>query len=161
MKIPFLRYDNLKEISTGVYEGFVSTFYKNEIDSESDPDFDSDIDSPDPSDFDSSDWDDLDLSPHQCSEVTESVEEMVKTVSDICHPLEDVYGTTAGGIMKETIRTATEETECVGLRFFADITPGEDRTLIESCATVCYWCCCETIQKVSPVIAGATINLLK
>jgi hypothetical protein len=58
------------------------------------------------------------------------------------------------------VTTATEDTECAGLKFFSDMTPGEDRGLIEACTGICYWCCCETIKKVSPIIAEASTNLM-
>ena len=63
-------------------------------------------------------------------------------------------------LIKETVNTATEETQCAGLKFFKDITPGEDRSLIATCTEISFWCCCETIKKVSPIIAGATSNLM-
>ena len=62
-------------------------------------------------------------------------------------------------LIKETVSTAIEETQCAGLKFFKDITPGEDRSLIATCREISFWCCCETIKKVSPMIAEATTNL--
>lgn len=59
-------------------------------------------------------------------------------------PLSGIYGSTATEIIKETIGAPKKETKCVGLKFFGSITPGEDRSLIEDCAAVSYWCCCET-----------------
>ena len=35
-------------------------------------------------------------------------------------------------LITETVFTATEENQCAGLKFFNDITPGEDRKLIET-----------------------------
>lgn len=41
-----------------------------------------------------------------------------------------------------------------------DIRQGEDRNLIETCIGVSYLCGCETIKKVSPIIAEASTNLM-
>jgi len=58
------------------------------------------------------------------------------------------------------VHAAKEETQCVGLKIFDVLTPGEDRNLIETCTEICFWCCCETVKKVSPIIAEATNNLM-
>jgi len=63
-------------------------------------------------------------------------------------------------LIKKTVSTATEETQCAGLNFFKEITPGEDRSLIATCTDICFWCCCESIKNISPIIAEATTNLI-
>ena len=63
------------------------------------------------------------------------------------------------GNMKPTVTAATEETQCAGLNFFKDIKQGEERDLIPTCIAVSYWCCYETVKKVSPIITEATSNL--
>ena len=100
------------------------------------------------------------LDPYGCDEIGLEAEMTVEDNWEDCHPLESIFGTTGSEIVEGTIKTATEETECVGIKAFSHLIPGEDRDLIATCATVCYWCCCETIKKVSPLIANATINLL-
>ena len=85
---------------------------------------------------------------------------MVEDAWGFCDPLDEVYGTTTSKLIKDTVKTATEETQCAGLKLFKDITPGDDRNLIETCTGVAYWCCCESIKKVSPIIAEATTNLM-
>ena len=45
------------------------------------------------------------------------------------------------------VHAAKEETQCVGLKIFDVLTPGEDRNLIETCTEICFWCCCETVKK--------------
>ena len=149
MRLTFTLYD-IQEISVSAYSAFVSTFrYQAE---ESDSNFDSDQSDSDLSDFDP------DL--FGCGEITREVESMVENTWEICDPLDEVYGTTTSKLIKETVSTATEETQCAGLKFFNDMTPGEDRSLITTCTGIAYWCCCETIKKVSPIIAEATVNLL-
>ena len=96
-----------------------------------------------------------------CGEITPDVESMVENSWEICNPLDDVYGTTTSKIIRETVTTATEEIQGVGLKLFgAIITPGEDWGLITTCTEIAFWCCCETIKKVSPVLAEATSNLM-
>ena len=104
-----------------------------------------------------SDWLDFDSSPYEYSEITKSIKQMVETYSEDCILLDVIYGTTASGISKEIIRTAKE---CSGLQFFSKINPGEDLIWTLTCAIVCYWSCCETIQKIAPVTVEATVNLL-
>jgi hypothetical protein len=144
MRLAFTLTD-VQEISTTAVRAFVSTFHykSDELDDSS-----------------SSDLEDFDPSTYGCGEITESVETMVETYSKNCSPLKEIYGSTESEIIKKTIMTASEETQCAGLKFFNDMTPGEDRNLITSCITVCYWCCCNGIKKVSPIIAEATANLL-
>jgi len=85
---------------------------------------------------------------------------MVENNWEICDPLDEVYGTTTSKLIKETVSTATEETQCAGLKFFNAMTPGKNRGLIATCTEISFWCCCETIKKVSPIIAEATTNLM-
>ena len=85
---------------------------------------------------------------------------MVENNWEICNPLDEVYGATTSKLIKETVHKTTEETQCTGLKFFKAITPVEDRNLIETCTEICFWCCCETVKKVSPIIAEATNNLM-
>lgn len=149
MKLTFTFHD-AGEISSSAYRAFISTFhYKSDS---SDSDFVSDNSDSELSDFDPN--------IYGCGDITSEVERMVENNWEICDPLGEVYGTTASKIIKDTVNTATEETQCVGLKFFNYITPGEDRGLIESCTGICYWCCCETIKKVSPIIAEASTNLM-
>ena len=149
MKLTFTFYD-AQEISSSTYRAFISTFqYKSDKS-------DSEVSDSDVSDSDLSDYD---PSIFECSEITPEVESMVENSWEVCKPLDEVFGATASDIIKETVTTATEETQCVGLNFFREITPGENRELITTCTAVSYWCCCETIKKVSPILAEATINL--
>lgn len=149
MKLTFTLRD-FQEISSSAYIAFISTFdYKSD---ESDSDFYSDNSDSDLSDFDPDIF--------GCDEITPEVERMVENNWAICDPLDEVYGTATSKLIKETVSTATEETQCAGLKFFNDMTPGEDRGLIATCTGISYWCCCETIKKVSPVIAEATANLM-
>lgn len=148
MRLTFTLTD-VQEISTTAIRAFVSTFHYKSGESE-------DLSS----DSSLSDLENFDPTTYGCGEITESVENMVKTYSEKCIPLQTIYGNTQSEIIKDTISSATQETQCAGLKFFSDMTPGEDRNLITSCITVCYWCCCETVKKVSPIIAEATANLL-
>nr|YP_009686251.1 hypothetical protein [Halamphora calidilacuna]QDR25066.1 hypothetical protein [Halamphora calidilacuna] len=127
-----------QEISSTAYRAFISTFHY--MSDESESDFD-----PDTFGF---------------GKITSEVEKMVENSWEICDPLNKVYGTTTSELIKETVKSLTEETQCPGLKFFNDITPGEDRFLITTCTAVCYWCCCDTVKKVSPIIAEATTNLI-
>jgi len=154
MRLTFTLHD-VKEISTSIYRAFISTFiYESE---ESDSDFDSDnLDS----DLSDSDLSDFDPDIFGCGEITPEIESMVENTWEICDPLDKVYGATTSEIIKETVKKATEETECAGLKFFNVITPGEDRNLIETCTEIGFWCCCETVKKMSLIIAEATNNLM-
>ena len=153
MRLTFTLYD-VQEISSSAYRAFISTFryQSEESDYESDYDFNSDNSDSDLSDFDPDIF--------GCGEITPEVESMVENTWEICNPLDKVYGGTTSKLIKETVNTATEETQCAGLKFFKAITPGEDRNLIETCTEICFWCCCETVKKVSPIIAEATTNLM-
>jgi len=147
MRLTFTLYD-AQEISSTAYRAFVSTFR-----SKSD-EFESDFSQSD------SDLSDFDSDIFGCGDITPEVENMVENSWEMCDPLGEVYGTTTSELIKGTVSSATEESQCAGLHFFKDITPGEDRSLITTCTAVCYWCCCETVKKVSPIIAEATINLI-
>ena len=85
---------------------------------------------------------------------------MVENTWEICNPLEEVYGTTASERIKQTLTTATEDTQCALLHFFKRMTPSEDRSLVELCIQITFWCYCESIKKISPIIAETTNNLM-
>ena len=149
MRLTFSRQD-AQEISGSAYRAFISTFHYESKESDSDLD---------------SDNSDSELSESKsdifgCGEITPEIEDLVENTWEICNPLDEVYGTTTSKIIRETVQTATEETQCAGLKFFNSITPGEDRNLIATCTEISFWCCCETIKKVSPIIAEATTNLM-
>ena len=80
--------------------------------------------------------------------------------ADVCDPLSDVYEQTTAELIKETVTTTTEESQCAGLNFFKEIIPGENQDLITTCTTVSYLCYCQIFKKISPIIAEATSNLL-
>ena len=103
MKLTFTITD-IQEISTSAYYAFISTF--NYISDDSDSSSESDLE-------------DFDPNKYGCDEITESVENMVESYSEICHPLEAVYGKSGSAIIKDTIVTATEESQCAGLKFFS------------------------------------------
>lgn len=150
MRLAFFTFNDVQEISGSACRAFVSTFrYQSE---ESDSDFNYDNSDSELSDFDPDTF--------GCGEITPDVESMVENNWQICNPLEEVYGATTSELIKETVNTAKEETQCAGLKFFKDMTPGEDRNLIETCTDVCFWCCCQTVKKVSPIISEATNNLM-
>lgn len=137
MRLTFTLTD-VQEISASAVRAFVSTFHY--ISDESDH-----LDS----DLSSSDLDDFDPSTYGCGEITESVENFVETSLEICNPLEAIYGKRGSEIIKETISIGTEETQCARLKFFSDMTPGENRNLITSSTAVCSWCCSGTFKKVN------------
>lgn len=147
---------DVQEISTTAYRVFISTFdYRSgsDSDSDSDSDFESTC-----SESDLSDWDPGILG---CGEITPEVENMVEESWKLCDPLEDVYGPVASGIIKEGVITAKEETQCAGINVFTELLEGaEDQNLIATCTAVAYWCCCESIKKVSPIISEALMNLM-
>ena len=148
----FFTLHDVQEITVSAGRAFLETFKYYESDEESDYDFK----------YDESDSDlsNLDLSVFGCGEITEEVESLVENTWEICKPLDEVYGETASEIIKETVITAKEETQCAGIKLFEAILPSEDRNLIKTCTQVCFWCCCETIKKVSPIISEATNNLM-
>ena len=149
MKFTFTFYD-AQEISSNACRAFISIFkYQSE---ESDSDFNHDNSDSELSDFDPDIF--------GCGEITQKVESMVENTWEICDPLNEVYGARTSELIKETVNIATEESQCVGLHFFKIRTPGEDRNLIETCTEIAFWCCCETVKKVSPVISEATNNLM-
>ena len=151
MRLTFTLQD-IQEISNSAILAFIGTFKYHSEESESDFESESEVSDSDLSDFD----DDL----FGCGEITPEVESMVEQNWELCNPLNEVYGETTCQLIKETVTSAKEETQCVGLKFFKAIAPGEDRNLIETCTEICVWCCCETIKKVSPIIADATNNLM-
>lgn len=89
-------------------------------------------------DSDTSDFKELDLSPHACGEITESVEDIVEAYSENCIPLETISGNINSGIIKELISNPKEEIQCVGIKLFGELIPGEDRSLISNYALVCH-----------------------
>lgn len=134
MKLRFTLYD-VQEISYYTFRAFISTFqYQLE---ESAFDFDSD----------NSDSDLSDLDMFGCGQITTEIEAMVENTVEICDPVDEVYGQTATKIIKEILNTAKEETQFAVLTFFAHITPGKDRGLIETCTEISFWCCYQTIKK--------------
>ena len=163
MKIAILNKNDLYEISFYIMKGFWSTFPFIGDESDSDIEKDSESDSSDLSDSSDTDLNPLDLGGFECGEITEEIEEMVSEVSSDCVPLEMIYGDTAAGIIKETIKSSTEETQCVGIRILGKIIPPkeENENLHKACTETAFWCCCETLKRVSPIIAEATVNLLR
>nr|YP_010283131.1 hypothetical protein MKU15_pgp060 [Nitzschia traheaformis]ULD15895.1 hypothetical protein [Nitzschia traheaformis] len=149
MRLTFTPYD-VQEISSSAFRAFISTFiYESE-----------ESDSGSKSDNSDSELSDFDPEIFGCGEITPEVENIVENTWEICNPLDEVYGATTSNLIKETVQTATEETQCAGLKIFKAITPGKDRNLIETCTEISFWCCCETVKKVSPIIAEATNNLM-
>ena len=148
MKLTFTLHD-MQEISITAYLVFISTF-KYQVE-ESDSDFSYESSGSDLSDFDDA---------FGCGEITPEVENMVESNWEICHPIEKIYGEAASELIKETVTKATEESQCAELKFFRDITLGEDRDLITTCTEIRFWCCCQTVKKVSPILAEATTNLM-
>nr|YP_003734587.1 hypothetical protein KrfoC_p077 [Kryptoperidinium foliaceum]ADI40372.1 hypothetical protein [Kryptoperidinium foliaceum] len=154
MGVAFIK--QIKEISIFACRAFASTFY-HYIDAKCE-NVDSDMSDSDPPHF----YDDIideDAFLDECNIIPE-VEEMVDNTWEMCTPLEEIYGTDTTQIIKSTLQNAKEQTECIGLKLFGGLTPGEDRNLIAMCIEVSYWGCCETIKKVSAIIAEATANLI-
>ena len=145
---PAFFYD-VQEISVSAFRGFISTFRYDRYELK---EVESDNSDSDLSDFDP------DL--YGCGEITPEVESLVEESWEICDPLDEVYGATTSQLIRETVVTATEETQCAGLKIFKAIIPSEDKNLLEICTEISYWCCCETLKRVSPVIAEATSNLM-
>lgn len=63
---------------------------------------------------------------------------MVENNWGLCNSLDYIYSTEASKLIKDTLNIATEDTQCASLKFFADITPGDNRSLIEVCAEVSF-----------------------
>lgn len=99
-----------------------------------------------------------------CNKPNELIEEYVEENVDNCKPLERVFGSSIGKIMKDQIRKPVkEESECNSLSLLSRLMltdDQEERNLLEMCGYICYQCCCETVNHLSPIIADATINLL-
>lgn len=150
MRIPIsIPYKDIAEITYFAFRAFIGTYSIN-----------SEHNGVDDLGSDSESSTDYDPAPYECNEINELAEDFVQHFSSDCKPLENVYGETASDLIKTTIRSANQEADCVGLKVFAEITPGEDRNLIHTCALVVHYCCCETVKKISPIIASATINLI-
>ena len=141
MKLTFI--NDIQEISDSACRAFISTFHYISYDSD-----------PDSEEFE------VDLDPYVCGEITPEVEDLVDSHWELCKSLEEVFRKPSAEVIKKTICTVTEETQCVGIKLFNFIEEGEDKNLIELCTAISFWCCCETIKKVSPVIAKATVNLI-
>jgi len=62
---------------------------------------------------------------------------MVETTWNACNLFDEVYRMTIVKLIKDTVNTVIEKTKCAELKFFQDITPGENRGVIETCAGVC------------------------
>lgn len=67
-----------------------------------------------------------------CGQITPEVE----NTWEICNPLDEVYGKTTSKLIKAIVNTATEEIQCAGLKFFKDIIPDKDRSLIATCTEI-------------------------
>ena len=145
MRLTFTLHD-VQEISFNTYRGFISTFNYVSEESKSDS-------------SDESDLYDFDPDLFGCGEITPEIEKMVENTWEIYDPLTEVYDITTLALIKETVTSSTEETQCAGLHFFKDMAPGEDRDLITTCTVLAHWCCCKTVKKVSPIIAEETSNL--
>ena len=144
--------EDIREISIVTYQE-VRLGFGGKSDSETDSE------NLDFSDSDSSDYDWEDNSNYICGDITTEIEQLVDENWRSCHPIEDMFGETASAI-KSSVLHPKDEGSCVGIKMLGGITNGEDRSLIATCTDVCFWCCCETIKRVSPVIAEATTNLI-
>ena len=51
---------------------------------------------------------------------------MVENTWEICNPLDEAQWATTAKIIKETVNTAIKEGQCARLKFFKNITPGEN-----------------------------------
>lgn len=76
---------------------------------------------------DLSDTSDVDLNDYGCGEITTDVEPMVENTWKNCDTLTEVFDRTTVELITNTVKLAKEKTQCVGLNFFLDITPSEDR----------------------------------
>ena len=97
--------NDIKEISVTVYYVFIGEFKSN-----SDSESDSDSDLPD---FDSDEF--------GCGEISSEIETFVETNWKDCDPLDSIYGTVASNVIKETVKTADEETRCAGIKLFNNL----------------------------------------
>lgn len=118
MKLTFTVHDAY-EISSSVYRAFLSTFP-----------FQSDVSDYKSDESGLSDLSDFEPDTFGCGEITEKVENFIEGTQEICDPLDEVYGSTTSELIKQTVSTVTEESQCAGLNFFKDITLGENRDLI-------------------------------
>lgn len=91
--------DDIKEITITAYYVFVKEF-KLDSNSESDSDL---------SDFDSDEF--------GCGEISSEIETFVKTNWEECYPLDEIYAKTTANIIKETVKTVKEESQCAGIKF--------------------------------------------
>lgn len=73
-----------------------------------------------------------------CHPITESAEEFVEENIDDCVPLESVFHPLSADLMKNELQNIREPSQCRSFRILADLTPGEDRDMMTTCATVCY-----------------------
>ena len=172
LPLPFLNKflaSETKQFLWGVYEGFVITvihFRDDSADSSSD-ESDSLVDLPSQVakelENESSDHG-LDLNEvldsFSCAAITPEVENFVYHSVEDFRPLEVLY---KGGakLIKETICSADEKTECNSIHIVRHLTKTEDHHSLDPWTAVCYWYCCNGVKKVSSVIAGATLNLFQ
>nr|ULD16166.1 hypothetical protein [Cylindrotheca closterium]ULD16257.1 hypothetical protein [Cylindrotheca closterium] len=136
---------DIKEITVQAYYVFVGEFK---------------LDSNPVSDTSDSDLPDFDPDEFGCGEINSEIESFIETNWKECDPLDGIYGPTTATVIKETVRTVKEDSQCAGIKIFDHIIKGEDQNLIGTCTNVCYWCCCEALKKTSPIIAEASINLM-
>ena len=148
MKLTFTLQD-LREITFYTYSGFVSTFKGPENNQQESEDL--------------SNYDSYDPEPecYGCDQITDQVERLVDQTWHMCKPLDEVYGTNTANYIKNTVTSPINEEECFSLFFFEAMFAGkgEKSKLTGLCTEVAYWCCCETIKKVSPILRSATVNL--
>ena len=114
---------DVKEITLKAYYVFVEEF---KLNSNSVPDeSDSDLSNFDPDKF-------------GCGKISSEVENFVETNWKECDPLDEIYGTTTSNVIKETVQTVKDESQCTGIKFFNSIAEGEDQNLIETCTSIYY-----------------------
>jgi hypothetical protein len=101
----------------------------------------------------------------RCGEITPDVEDFVVRTVDSCRPLESVFGKQGAKFARLSITEPKDEDSCVTMKVIGHLLKDSkiptDNNLIDICSTLTYWCCCETVKKVSPVIAKATLNLIE
>lgn len=135
---------NFFEIAVYAYEGFVESFSSEDESSSEVSNSDSD------SDFNPDMYD--------CGDTL--TDQLVEENWEMCHPLKEVYGKAGADMIKQTLTSATEESQCAGLKLFGHITPNEDRHLLTMCTSIVYTVCCGLLNGASEVVREATTNLL-
>lgn len=150
-RITFFSADDIKEICTTAKTTFIKEICFNAEDHSDEEQGDSD----------SYDLDPFDPGIYGCGEITKDVEEFVEDRVELCKPLKEIFGSTASESFKSAMENPKEESECAAIRVYNHILhPAQDQKLVHTCTEICYWCCCESLKKVSPIIAEATFNLL-